>query len=145
MKISFNVVGLRETVEAMQDLRKSTNERAMREALRAGGEITAQAARAIAPVDTGGLREGINVSAQLSSRQRKMHTKRAEVEMFVGPAGGPKAIVQEFGSVDQPPQPYMRPAWDATHREVLARIADEVMVRVQKATDRARKKAAPKS
>lgn len=141
MKISFNVLGLRETEAAMGSLKKATARRAMREALTAGGEITARFARAIAPVDTGGLRESIHVSPRLTTRQQRGHVKKSEVEVFVGPGGGAKTIVQEFGSVDQPPQPYMRPAWDATNREVLARIADEVMVRVQQATERAKKKA----
>lgn len=141
MKISFSVLGLREVKEAMGGLSKAASRKAMRDSLIAGGEITAQVARALAPVDKGWLREGIDVSTRLSSRQRSLHAKRAEVEVFVGPRGSPKSIVQEFGSIEQPPQPYMRPAWDRTHRQVLMRIADEIMVRVDAAVARAKKKA----
>jgi HK97 gp10 family phage protein len=45
---------------------------------------------------------------------------------FVGPRKGKtkreaiKAIVQEFGSVKQPPQAYMRPAWDSEKMNAMA-------------------------
>lgn len=142
MRISFNIAGLRETRDAMAGLSKATARRQMRDALMAGGELTARVARALAPVDEGGLRESIDVSTRLSARQAVLHRKMAEVEVFVGPRSSPKSIVQEFGSVEQPPQSYMRPAWAQTGRQVLARIADEIMVRVNAAVARAKKKAA---
>lgn len=142
VKVTVSVAGLAETKAAMQSLTKATGRRQMRDALLAAGEITAKAARALAPVDEGWLREGINVSTMLTRTQAAMHVKRSEVEVFIGPKGSSKSIVQEFGSVDQPPQSYMRPAWDMTHRAVLDRVADEVMVRVDAAIARAAKKAA---
>lgn len=139
MQITFNVRGLRETSEAISELRKATGRKQARDSLIVAGEITARTARSLAPVDRGYLREGIEVSTRLSSRQAAMHQKQAEVEVFIGPRSGTKGIVQEFGSVDQGPHAYLRPAWARTGRQVLARFADEIMVRVQDAVRRARK------
>lgn len=137
--VTVKIEGLRETGEALAALKRSTARAQMRNALIAGGELTAREARALAPVDEGGLKESIHVGTRLSSRQASKHVKAAEVEVFIGPSGSPKSIVQEFGSVDQPPQSYMRPAWLRTRDMVLRRVSDEIMVRVQAAVARARK------
>lgn len=137
--ITVKVEGLSEVGEALAGLKKATARTQMRNALIAGGEITARAARLLAPVDEGGLKESINVGTRLSSRQASMHVPQAEVEVFIGPPSSPKAIVQEFGSFDQPPQAYMRPAWLRTRDAVLKRVSDEIIVRVEAAVARARK------
>ena len=59
------------------------------------------------------------------------------VELFMGPAEGTKraaikAIVQEFGSVNQAPNPYMRPAWDADKHAVLSRLGPLLWSEVEK-------------
>lgn len=141
MKTTVKIEGLREVKSAMEGLPKATNKRAMRAALTAGGEITAKTARSLAPVDVGWLREGIDVLPRLSRRQASKHVKRAEVEVFVGPRGSSKSIVQEFGSVEQAPQAYMRPAWAMTREQVLERIADVIIVRIFASVARAAKKA----
>lgn len=72
-------------------------------------------------------------------------------EAFMGPAKGSKrdaikAIVQEFGSVKQDQQPYMRPAFDGKAHEVLGGIksilTDEIAKAAARAKARALKKAA---
>lgn len=142
MKLTFNVIGLREVSEGLAELSRSVSTRVMREALTAGGEVLAKEMRANAPVDTGGLREGINVSSKLTTRQARSRTKQAEVEVFVGPSGGAKSVVQEFGSVEQEPQPYIRPAWDKKQRQFLQVAADHVMVSTEKALGRKAARAA---
>lgn len=139
--VTMTIIGLSDTAAAMMELKTATARNQMRQALLAGGEVLAQAARSLAPVDQGWLRESIGASPKLSGRQASMHVPQAEVEVFVGPSSSPKAIVQEFGSFDQPPQPYMRPAWLRTQQAVLKRVTDEVIVRVHAALARARRKA----
>lgn len=63
------------------------------------------------------------------------------VELFMGPAEGTrdeaiKAIVQEFGSVKQAPQAYMRPAWDADKSAVLSRLGPLLWAEVEKTLSR---------
>jgi HK97 gp10 family phage protein len=64
----------------------------------------------------------------------------------IGPKRGTKrqaikAIVQEFGSVEQPPQPYMRPAFDATKHQIISEIRQSLSVEISKSAERARKRA----
>lgn len=61
---------------------------------------------------------------------------------FVGPTkartkrSAIKRIVQEFGSVKQAPQPYLRPAWDAKSDEALAVCRSEMANEIIKAAKR---------
>ena len=111
-------------------------------ALDNAGEITAKAARALAPVDSGGLRESIDVSGTLSRAQKAQHTKQAEQERFIGPDSRPQGHLREFGSDGNPPEPFMRPAWDQTKEQVLDRIGDELWVGIEKAVASSARKAA---
>ena len=60
-------------------------------------------------------------------------------ECAAGPL--PQAHLQEFGTKDQPPQPFMRPAWDAEKRGVLEGIKDDLWAEIKKAAARLAKKA----
>lgn len=70
------------------------------------------------------------------------------VELYMGPAKAKskqaaiKAVVQEFGSVKQAPQPYMRPAWDQDREALLGRLKVEIWAEIRKAIVRAEKRAA---
>lgn len=71
-------------------------------------------------------------------------------QVYVGPASTTKraaikAIVQEFGSVKQAPQPYMRPAWEATKGTALEIIKRDLGGEIQKAAARAARRAAKKA
>lgn len=142
MKTTVQVLGLKQTAEAMKELKRSTARTQTRKALMAGGEVLAQAARSMAPVSSGDLQEHISVSSKLSAQGKKDYTKTADQEVFVGPDDRPQGIQQEFGNVTHPPQPFLRPAWDSTKHQVLKTISDNMMVNVQQAVARARAKAA---
>lgn len=72
-------------------------------------------------------------------------------EVQVGPAQARtkqdaiKRIVEEFGSVDRPPHPYMRPAWEAKKGEALNVIKRELGGEIDKAVARIAKRAAAKA
>ncbi len=137
MKTTVKVEGLRELEAALAELGEVPRRRVGRDALRAGGEITARAARALAPVDEGNLRESIDVSGVLAPSQRGAQKKvAADQEQFVGPGQHPQAITQEFGTVNHPPQPFMRPAWDSTKDQVLKTIGDHLWVGLEQAQKR---------
>ena len=144
--VRVKVIGLKETEAALKALNEQVGTgRAARNvglrALRAGGEVLAKDARRLAPKQDMHLSESIGVSTRLTRRQRGLHQKKDPVEMFVGP-NNPAAIPQEFGTFKESPQPFMRPAWDATKDQVLKRIADTLMVDVERTAKREAAKAA---
>lgn len=138
---TVKVAGLKEVEASLKELKKSTARSVIRKALREGGEVLARAARDLVPVDTGGLRESIDVSSRLNRSQKAKHRKRADQEVFVGPDGRPQSITQEFGTYKEPAQPYMRPAWDGNSKAAMTRISDALFVEVERAARRAAAKA----
>lgn len=142
MKTVVKVEGLKELDAALSLFTPSKRRAIGRVALDNAGEITAKAARALVPVDTGGLRESIDVSGTLSRAQKSEHAKRAEQERFIGPDSRPQGHLREFGGDGNAPQPFMRPAWDQTKEQVLDRIGDELWVGIEKAVNQAAKRAA---
>lgn len=128
--------------------RRSVAIRAMRKAAQPMADI----ASSLAPVDTGTLAKSVIVGTKLDGRQSKIHKRmfkhdKTSVEMFVGPSylmgdGGRHGHLQEFGTVHHAPQPFMRPAWDQDHKNLLARLGDEMAKEIDKAVTRAARRAA---
>lgn len=140
---TVTVEGLQELELALAEIAETPRRTVGRNALKAGGEITARRARELAPKDEGDLVESIDVSGKLAPSQKAEHRKHAsDIEQFVGPGTHPQAIQQEFGNVNHPPRPFMRPAWDSTQDQVLQRIGDELWIGLQKAQRNAARKAA---
>lgn len=48
----------------------------------------------------------------------------------------------EFGTIDTPAQPYMRPAWDAGKDQALRTVVETLTVEIRRAADRAARKLA---
>jgi HK97 gp10 family phage protein len=144
MSIRVKVEGLKPLKDALQDLGKATGRNVMRRVLLERGEPIAEAMRQNAPVATGYLQGSIDVSTRLAPSARKGHEKLSDnaVEVFIGPSATPRAIMQEFGTVHHPPQPFARPAWDANKDETLEGIKDDIWAEIQKAVARRARKAA---
>ena len=141
MKVRVRMEGLRELDAALSQFTPTKRRSIGRKALDEAGEITAKAARALAPVDSGALRESIDVSGTLARSQKSEHVKAAEQERFIGPDNRPQGHLREFGSDGNAPEPFMRPAWDQTKGQVLDRISDELWVGIEKAVTAAARKA----
>ncbi len=143
-KSAVRVEGLKEVKDALRELPNSTAKNIMRRILLKRAEPIAEAARKFAPVDEGHLRASIGVSTKLTRRQRKKHKKpdKDDVEVYVGPGTDPAAHLQEFGTVDAPAQPFMRPAWDQEKGKLLDNIAADLWVEIKKAVARIAKKKA---
>lgn len=142
MQTRVQLVGMRELEEALANLRQPTAKSLGRRVLKEAAEPVARRARAMAPRDQGELIESIDVSPSLTRRQRATHAKFADVEMFIGPSGVVQGITQEFGTWFHPPQPFMRPAWEAEGMNTLDRIGAGLGIEIRKATARAERKAA---
>lgn len=102
-------------------------------------------AKSLAPKYTGELKTGIDTGRKLTRSQRRKKPQRSDVEVYMGPDASTgqdasKAVVKEFGSVDQQATPYMRPAWDQHSREVPGAFAVEVRVEFNKVAARLARK-----
>jgi len=167
-KTTVRVEGLRELDAALAELPKAVARNTLRRVLKKAGQPIAEKARQLAPVDTGRLRDSINVSPKLGTKagqkeyaaamkqglgqeaavaamrdaRRAAKGEGSFAEMYVGPGRQPHAHLQEFGSVNNRPHPFMRPAWDANKDEALEIIKRDLGGEIAKAAKRvARRKA----
>jgi HK97 gp10 family phage protein len=142
-----DVEGLRELDAALGELGKSAGKAVLRRVGKKALKPVVEKARAIVPVDKGNLRDSIVVGTKLTKRQKRLNSRRvdrATIEVFAG-ANSPGDVAQEFGTVDLPPQPYMRPAWASEKNEVLnivkRDLGEEIIKTAKRAAKRALKKA----
>ncbi|MFA4899952.1 MAG: HK97-gp10 family putative phage morphogenesis protein [Brevundimonas sp.] len=140
---SVRVEGLKEIDHALAEIgRRATAKNVGRRALKTAAAPIDRDWRAKARVDTGALRESGGISTKLTRRQKAKHKKAAPVEMHVGPGGLAQAITEEFGTDDQAPHPFMRPAWDAHKHDLPSVIGGELWAEIEKAAQRAARKTA---
>lgn len=142
--VKFTIEGLAELQVALRELPDATAKNVLRRVGKQALQPIADAAAQRAPVDQGTLRDSIHVGTKLSRRQKSKHKKISEddVEVFVGAGPVPQAIWQEFGTVNHPAHPFLRPAWDAGKDTVINTIADLLWVEIQKSAARIARKAA---
>lgn len=169
--MGLRIEGMRDLDEALKQLPRATGRNVLDRALKRAAKPIQQKAKAIAPRDTGELRKSIIVEsvkrgdaggkaafARARAAGASVSEARAalisassgetKAEVRVGPrkakskAEGIKTIVQEFGSVNQPAQPYMRPAWDANRDAASEGIRKELWSEIEKAVARRAKRAA---
>lgn len=93
-----------------------------------GAELIADLARQLAPYDAEASHKHLNESIEVQPGERPTERK------VVAGVGLPdaRAAYQEYGTTDQPAQPYMTPA--AEQIDVEAEVADEVRRLVRGAT-----------
>jgi HK97 gp10 family phage protein len=155
MSLSMRLQGAKELDKVLQSLKTSTARGITRRAMTRALEPVAQAARALAPRDEGKLAAHIGVSTRLTKRQAREIRGQASRDtqiMYVGPEWASAHLV-ELGTGPRhkkngqfvgrmPPQPFMRPAWDAKREEVLARLTDDIRAEIDKTLARLAKRQA---
>jgi HK97 gp10 family phage protein len=142
-EVTVRIEGLRELERNLLAL----GERAGKATLRRVGKKALipvrDAARALAPVDTGDLRDSIVISTVLSNRARA--DARAEgpssVNVYVG-TSNPNGVPREFGTSRSAADPFLRPAWDQTSDGVLSFIVRELEREIVKTAGRQATRAA---
>lgn len=144
---TIKIDGLKSVEEALKTLPASTGKSVLRRVLKKRAQPIADDYASKVRVDEGALRDSIGVSSRLTKRQGSLHRKmfkddRASVELFLGAGGLTQAITEEFGTVDQPAHPGLRPAWDAGRKAILEGIKDDLWAEVQKSAARRAKKLA---
>ncbi len=142
MAQTFKIEGLKELDEALKELPKATGKNVLKRVLLKAGQPIADAAAARAPRLKGKLQMSIGTGTKLSRRQKKLHKPESTVEVFVGAGALVQAITQEFGTVNHPAQPFMRPAWDGGQTGALTSLRDDLAEEIEKARVRLVRKAA---
>lgn len=144
MKYTVKVEGLKALDAALAELPKSTAKATLRRTAIKALQPFDKAWRQKAPRLTGHLEESGGVGTKLTTRQARLNRKRDDksfVEVYAGP-NDPAAVPQEFGTVDQPAQPFARPAWDETQTEVFAIVTTDLAGEIDKSAQRLARKAA---
>jgi HK97 gp10 family phage protein len=139
IQITVSVDGLAEVQAVLGDLPRATQKSTMRKVLIRRAEPIAATMRSLVRVDQGQLRDSIGVSTKLSRRQQTLHKKagdRAGVEVFVGAGALPQAITEEFGTDDQSPHPFARPAWDQGKRDILVGLGADMWTEIERVVKR---------
>jgi HK97 gp10 family phage protein len=131
MSVKMRLTGAKELKAALQNLPLDDNRDGIaRRVLKEAGKPILAAARSMAPVDTGRLKKAIFMRSQ--------RVQRGDVTVAIGVRRGRVFYgwFQEFGTKYLPPQPFMRPAWDAHKGDLIRKIGamlwDEVRVRVKR-------------
>lgn len=143
MTVTVKIEGLSELKAAIEQLPKAVGKSVMRKVLMARAKTIAAAAKSLAPVNSGELRDSIIASTKLSKRQKREAKETGSyVEVYAGAGPLPHAHLVEFGSVHNAPEPFMRPAWDGAKGELLDTIKEDLWSEIQKAVDKPARKAA---
>ncbi len=123
--ITARLEGLEATVANLGDLSRAVGRSVLRRTLTAAGQPLANMAAARAPHRSGRLAFSIVVSTSLTRRQRR-GAKVNEVEVYIGPAGGLGALnyasFEEFGTIHNVANAFMRSSWDALKAPTLELI-----------------------
>lgn len=153
MSFSMRMTGARELDRVLSSLKATTARGITRRAMAQALEPVAETARGLVPRDSGKLADSIGVGSKLVKNQaRAARTSRDVQSMYVGPRSSMAHLV-EFGTGPRfqkngkfvgvmPPQPFMRPAWDAKREEVLARLTDDIREEIDKTLARMARRAA---
>jgi HK97 gp10 family phage protein len=138
---TVKVEGLRELEKALKELPRATAANVMKRVLVQAGTPVADHAESLAPVRTGKLQKAIGIGGKLTRRQKATSPKQSKVEVYIGVGRSlPQGVFQEFGTVKNGPQPFMRPAWDGGKMEVLAKIKALTWAEIEKAAARLARK-----
>lgn len=146
MKMGVKLRGFRELDKALSELPRATAKNVLRKVGKAALEPMADQAAALAPERSGKLAFSIAISERGTRRAVWKKKKPHEFVMAMGPASGlgtlQYAAFDEFGTVDTPALPFMRPAWDGGKHQALETVKDMLWVEIRKAAERGAKRAA---
>jgi HK97 gp10 family phage protein len=140
----LSIEGLPELIKTLEALPKATARNTLKRVLTKAAQPTLHAMKANAPRDTGWTAGSIAVSGTLNPANRRDAKREGKsfAEVYVGSTRGSAAVLQEYGTVNQPPHPYMRPAWESTKGQALAIIETELGAAITKSAARYAKKMA---
>ncbi|MGV3579999.1 HK97 gp10 family phage protein [Brevundimonas sp.] len=146
MKTTVKTQGFAEMEAALGEFSKATARNVLKRAGLDALDRVAEAMKAKAPKDDGDLIDAIAVGSKLGKRQKRLNRSPSTIEVYagvshVGQGMPPQGVQQEFGNEHHGPQPFARPAWDQEKVPTLERVKDSLSGEIDKATERARRKA----
>lgn len=132
IETSLDFSGLNDIAKDLEALSRAENNKVLRDATRAGAEVLKEEVIARAPVRTGKLKKNVVVLTQRSRRRgeissgvhirgRNMRTGNSDNTMK---ANAFYWRFVEMGTVNMPPHPFVRPAFDVRQEQ-----ATEVAIR----------------
>lgn len=164
----FSFEGGKALEKALRAIEKTATARSTAEkALKVAAEPIAERARQMAPRDQGYLQESIKIATKANmGRGRTLRSRKDTVYAFIGIDGSVRpptqsktrrnkrktrflqnsggvaayAIFMEYGTWKDPPQPYMRPAFDGEKENAVKRIGPALWDEISKTAARAAKK-----
>jgi HK97 gp10 family phage protein len=153
--VTMQIEGADALEQALRDLGSDRDIRlVMKKALILAGEPMAKEARSLAPHRSGQMAEGIDVSVQLSRRQRGTSNSSVGPDgaiAYVGAAPVGPAVLIEFGTAKRnwkngkstghtPAHPFMRPAFESTKFAMLKIFSDALWVGIAAAAEKIRRR-----
>lgn len=147
--IGFKIEGLAGLEEMLVELEQFTGRTTTGKNAVQRGMIKAMAhienrAKALAPVDEGRLRNSITTKKVRAKREsRKRFARETGIEVRTRPAGKGSGVAywQEYGTVNAPAHPFMRPAADAESDTVIGEVATLLRSEIEKSLGRVKKRA----
>jgi HK97 gp10 family phage protein len=111
VKFSFSVDGVEDVVRKLQSLTPKLQAQALRKATREGAKVIQREAKALAPVQTGALRDSIKVKAG----KRKKGRISTLIQVGQGDFKGDTfyGAMVEYGTRRMPARPFMTPAYES--------------------------------
>ena len=146
--VKVNVNGLSDLAKALKELPPeiaSKNGGPLKTALRAAAVVIQKDAKTRAPVDSGVMRDAINVMrdprpGNVTERYVVKPTRSRKVQRIVRTAGGNKGSTDawywrmvEFGTKFMPARPFMRPAFDSQAGAALDKFKDILAAGIKRA------------
>lgn len=145
--------GFRECEKVLSQLPRATSKNVLRKVGKPPMEAMAAQAAALAPHRRGVLSFSISVSEKGTRRATWKGTRNVQfvggrftseraqsIVIAMGPASGLGALQYasfgEFGTIDTPAQPFMRPTWDAQAQRALDYVQEHLWLEVSKAAER---------
>lgn len=135
MKMAFNITGAREMDRTFQRIAGAVTRDEMRAALYEGAGPIVETAIDLAPKKSGRLSGSIRAS---DSAEGATPAPGTRVTVYVGPGAevtyAEKVETGEYhGDRVQPPEPFLRPAFDERADDAIGRIADRLSGTIAKA------------
>ncbi len=145
MNVTFDVKGLKQLDDALNDLalsaQKSVLRKAGREAM--GGVAFAMAMGANVDPNSAGphMRDDIKTNAKIGDTKKGDADNAIVVRTGPSKAHAQKAIAQEYGTEKQTAQPFMRPALYENRERVVDVFKTQLAISINKAIQKARRAA----
>lgn len=145
------VEGGPQLASALRSLGKTPGKNILRRVGKKRLEPMADNARSRVAERSGSLKKSITVGTRLSKSQRAARGSyvgggsfrreaKNTVDVYMGPGQHPQAITEEFGTFNQTPSPYMRPAFDQEAQGVISGLSRDIWTEIEKTAQRAARK-----